>query len=490
MSTREPPIERLDLRFLADSHVSRGASLGMWIACMAIAVAAALGGWVLSRHWLSQDLAERLAKSSNSAEALLALEGLVQLDPTQQVAIFRGLENNNPAVVKATYRALDSQITLWQIEDSTESSERMLHLAERLASLPATIASDNRLVAGSLAARMFAYCYEKNDPELDALRKLCESVVRQAGAGSPADAATAPQPSGSPVESALATQASPNAQSLGFSALLEPPSPLAPVPRLEQNSLGYAPEPTTTGQVTTGQVTAGQLTTGQIGSGRRSMTLTVSPDPSAPVLGLSDTEPLARPAETGSQMSFSDDTESGLFKSSEVPHHSPPVSYMVQTPPVPTVARSIGDEGRNSLSVNAEIELTGFRDKPHQQVVRLLGSVQPDVRKAATYELRARGWSDRDINLAVELATSSEAGRLQLIENIATGLDDPRDWLLWMAEDGQPTVRKTAVALLHSMMDVEVERRLRMLLGRENDESVSATIRQVLMAREPPTRLR
>jgi hypothetical protein len=147
------------------------------------------------------------------------------------------------------------------------------------------------------------------------------------------------------------------------------------------------------------------------------------------------------------------------------------------------VAKSISDESPYRLSVNSSIEWNGLRAKSDQQLVRLLGSVQPDVRKAAVYELHVRGWPDQDIDLAIELATSSEAGRLQLIQSIATGKDDPREWLLWMAEDGQPAVRKTAVALLQSMLDPEVERRLRMLLGRERDESVSQTIRQALLAR-------
>jgi hypothetical protein len=57
---------------------------------------------------------------------------------------------------------------------------------------------------------------------------------------------------------------------------------------------------------------------------------------------------------------------------------------------------------------------------------------------------------------------------------------DARPWLLWMAEDGQESVRQHAVALLTPLVDNDVRRQLRLLLNREGDEKVAQTIRQVL----------
>jgi HEAT repeat protein len=117
------------------------------------------------------------------------------------------------------------------------------------------------------------------------------------------------------------------------------------------------------------------------------------------------------------------------------------------------------------------------------ELVRLLASDNPDITKAATLALRNHGLSDCRIELASELATGSAVRRMELIQQLAVSPDlDPRPWLVWMAEDGQPEVRRLAVSLLSSMLDPEIERSMRMLLFREQDEPTRDQIRKVLLS--------
>jgi hypothetical protein len=112
-----------------------------------------------------------------------------------------------------------------------------------------------------------------------------------------------------------------------------------------------------------------------------------------------------------------------------------------------------------------------------------LASDNPDITKAATLALRNHGLSDCRIELASELATGSAVRRMELIQQLAVSPDlDPRPWLVWMAEDGQPEVRRLAVSLLSSMLDPEIERSMRMLLFREQDEPTRDQIRKVLLS--------
>ena len=77
--------------------------------------------------------------------------------------------------------------------------------------------------------------------------------------------------------------------------------------------------------------------------------------------------------------------------------------------------------------------------------------------------------------------------RIRLLHSIATRSDlEPRQWLLWMAEDGEPEVKQQAVALLSSMsQDLDMQSKLRRLLAQETDENVAQALRKVLFAHNP-----
>jgi hypothetical protein len=133
-----------------------------------------------------------------------------------------------------------------------------------------------------------------------------------------------------------------------------------------------------------------------------------------------------------------------------------------------------------------QVDLSRIEELDFDQLVRLLASVQPGVPQAAALALRAKNMPDDRLALASELATSSPQRRISLIQQIAIRDDlDPRPWLLWMAEDGEPEVRKQAITSLASMTDLTVQRELRQLLNNEQNEDVAQSIRQVLVTRSP-----
>ncbi len=148
------------------------------------------------------------------------------------------------------------------------------------------------------------------------------------------------------------------------------------------------------------------------------------------------------------------------------------------------VVSPIADPPLKRMIIDAVVPLDGIDRLPDTQLVRLLGSVQPKVSQAAALALKARGWPDPDLELAFRLAVGTETTRIELLQQIVARDDlNPRQWLLWMAVDGQVPVRTAAISLLGTMVDRQVERELRILLNREPNESVRQTIRRVLLSR-------
>lgn len=116
-------------------------------------------------------------------------------------------------------------------------------------------------------------------------------------------------------------------------------------------------------------------------------------------------------------------------------------------------------------------------------LVRLLGSVRPALVSAAQLQLRERGWSDRLVHIAGTLAGGETEAKLLALDQL---LSEPgvkaTPWLMWMAEDGEPRVRRAAVERLASSGDPEVLRRVRLLLGRETDAAVRGAMQRVLIS--------
>lgn len=439
MQASERPTERIDLRFRAEpakqSLLPGGALL--WILS---GLAIGFGAWFVSQQMLRQSLRVQLASAPQSGDAYVALESLMQLNGTSPVEVVSGLENPNRDVARSAFKALDQQVTKWKEDNSLH---RLDDLADRLLALPESTRPENLMLASSLAARIFAHCLSEENPDFEVTLRVCQQVVARSGT-------TLGTPSGT---------LDLDAGQVGLAVSNEPPPPLPP-----QNY----------GQPA--KSLADQYTAGMAPAEEQPLPATEVQSPEMASIRLvpfrnSNLRPSAPPEQDSA----------ATFSLSDAPE---PLT------PEPVVAQNVGDNATVPMRISPVVELGGLENRTNKELFRMLGSVQTKVSQGAMLELRHRNFTDAQLELAIRLATSPEAERLQIVHEIATNRElNPRWWLLWMAEDGQPVVRKTAVSLLHTMVDEEVAPALMDLLRRESDESVTQAIRQALAA-APGSQLR
>ncbi|MEY4567892.1 MAG: hypothetical protein RLY14_2862 [Planctomycetota bacterium] len=114
-------------------------------------------------------------------------------------------------------------------------------------------------------------------------------------------------------------------------------------------------------------------------------------------------------------------------------------------------------------------------------VIEYLQSDDPAVQGAAILELERRKLTSQEINLAIELLRGDTKRKVELIIGLATsGIENPRPWYVWMAQDQDREVRRVAIHALGGMRDPDVVGILRELLLRESDPEVEQTLRKIL----------
>ena len=103
-----------------------------------------------------------------------------------------------------------------------------------------------------------------------------------------------------------------------------------------------------------------------------------------------------------------------------------------------------------------------------RSVIAWLRSVQPQLRDAADQELRRRGMDESELALAARLADPDVRIRVGLLNELSRGTEhDPRRWLLWLAEDAEPEVRRRAISVLGTMQDSEIRKQLNQQLAQD-----------------------
>ena len=176
-------VERLSLTFRAETPAPRSVLPGGWWLWCLLGIAIGLGGWLVSRQFLAQRLSEQLLTAKSRPEAMLALEGLLLLDSTANNAIVAGLQNEDFAIARAAFRAIDAQVERWQKLELKVAKSRMESLAKSLQELPPTTPPDNLILASSLATRMYTLCLERDDESLASTMLLCQQVIERMGKG-------------------------------------------------------------------------------------------------------------------------------------------------------------------------------------------------------------------------------------------------------------------------------------------------------------------
>ena len=115
-----------------------------------------------------------------------------------------------------------------------------------------------------------------------------------------------------------------------------------------------------------------------------------------------------------------------------------------------------------------------------RSVVHWLRDADPRRRDEARQELRGRGWTAEEIEIAGAVVSPDLATRLAMVDTIArSDRLDPRPWLLWLLEDTSRDVKLRALSVLGTLGDPEMTRRLRARLAEERDPTVAAAIRRV-----------
>lgn len=104
----------------------------------------------------------------------------------------------------------------------------------------------------------------------------------------------------------------------------------------------------------------------------------------------------------------------------------------------------------------------------------------PSFRAAALDELRRRGFSDMDLQVARAAVDPDPRRRESLAQTLPqlTGIDI-RSWLLWMLHDESPRVRAVAARWLATSNDPDLHQHLRDLAREETDETVRQALRSI-----------
>lgn len=168
--------------------------------------------------------------------------------------------------------------------------------------------------------------------------------------------------------------------------------------------------------------------------------------------------------------------------SSSAPQSSPRDLAIVEEPK-PNPSEKPRDESTESVNTTSLIPANSLRKQSTEQILRLLESHQDSVVTQALQELEARGFSERNLEIAMELARGTSEERLAALDRLVHDSRlDPLPWLSWMAGTTDRDVRMRAIALLGATADEEALRKLRLMKQREVDQRVSDQITQVLLA--------
>ncbi len=478
MASPQSQTENLKLTFRVDgSAAKRSPARAAWLIWCLLGVAMGISGWVLGRHLLTDHLGATISEAEDRDEALLALAGLSILGDDAIEPVTRALVHQDAQVARAAYRLLDQRISIWQ-SSPENSATKFKALSTLLLNLPNDVLPDRLAPASNLATRMQLFCETSENAVLTETTQLCDQIVQRSlqSQYTPITALTLADQNAVPTDQITQPLQMPasNSSSAGL-----------PVAGQVESSLSLTDVDSPDNQFTD---TSGVMVSMRDPSGDG-----VPP----PLRSLDD----ARHSSTGSPMASVQLVPRSAMNSNinEVDSQTRRVeetaaSYSLSGQPAdrwsPPVAVRLQNTPIQRVVSRDDVELAAIPDLPVEHLVRLLGSTAPQVAQTAALALRNNNMSESSLALASELATCSSARKLELTQEIARRDDlSPRPWLLWMAEDSDPSVRRQAVSLLSAMVDKPTRRQLYSLLTAESDPDVALTIRQVL-AQAPGLQLR
>lgn len=446
--------ETLDLRFRATPQKQSGWLPGGAILWFILGIAVGGSVWIYGRRELAKQL-EKQAASSSPTESILAMDALHELDPNRIDHLVLALRHADIRVAKSSSQLINLYIDKWSSMELTQKYSSMRSLAEQLGKTPHGLPEANVTLVRSIAARVYSISVATDDPQVKPIAEICKRLLVLESV----DPSQPPSPS----NLLSVNSASPN---------LPPQSPPGP---LSSNSVSpRAPqENESTLAFSSASLTQADQAPEALANQQASLQLL-----SAPTRPRASVRKTKSGQSDGSMGAMSNQTDSPTISLSDTGGYEP----KAELPVVVATPASIASTPLATMKVVSNSpDLAGIEKMQIAELVKLLGHTNSDVGKAAALALRHHGLSDEEIQLASELANGSANRRLQLIQQIASqGKVNPRPWLVWMAEDGEPEVRRMAVSLLAPMIDETVTRSLRNLVVREPDSQTKELIARVL----------
>jgi hypothetical protein len=488
-------IERVELTFRAAPAAARSTLPGGWMLWCLLGCVIGIGCWLSGRRHLTESLRKQLHEARTSSEVWLALDGLAKLSPEASLEIVTGLEHPDPVIARTAFRRLEGLLSLWQTLEPQTAAKRYEQLASRLDKFSSQAPAENRRLANTLASRLYGVCYTNGSESLVATMELCRALIDR-NAGYDAELYRLQedvQRIAMQVDRSggfqLATASDITASGERAGRLTETSTAPRNVFRLSDDSPYVVDGDADDRLHTLGSDTESEWDS--MGSGEQESASSDRQRSGAATVSLSS-GPLQPRNSSSSSMRSAD-----WGPPTPTPAMPSPSSFdgsvegAAATLMAPVVVASPASLSNTPLVrmkvVSVQTDLDGIQHLPIEELVRLLASQDARIAQGAALALKAKGLDDHKLTLASELAGGTAARRLELVQRIATDgnfIPDlvPQPWLLWMAEDGEPEVRRMSVSLLSSMMSTDVERTLRTLLARERDAHVAEVIRQALLA--------
>jgi len=433
-------------------------------------VAAAVCLWpIASKSWLRWEWSKQIIQSTKkSAEDVLPiLLALNDLSPDHSVAVVSQLASDDAEKRYVAYHLLQKRIDRWETEVKPSPSE-LAALAKSLDSMPSKN-HDSAMLRAQIAARMLRFTSREADGP-SALRTSLDRMIAVAASnnlnnGLNPNIANSPIPNIATVDPTL--EDSPT-------LALNKPAPIAET-RVIRNRITDSPAqaenpaPKLTVLENQSSPSAPRIAAKKMGSfetdGKTVAPWNTPIDPPVPTEPKSSTNRLAE---------------------SNAPRAPRRGSF--EPPPLLETSQKTEISTEDSESEETPVALQGMEKRPFEEILRLLASAQSKIAVSASDELLRRGMNRSQLEIAVALAQGDAQARSDAMDQLVRDTSfDSVPWLVWMAEQADPKVRRKAIAMLGSMSSPEAMRKLRLLKQRESDSSIADQINQVLLATGTPS---
>ena len=446
----------------------RGGILSTLLFMSLVAVAVCL--WpIASKSWLRWEWSKQIVQSTekSSEDVLPILLALNDLSPDHSVAVVSQLASDDVDKRLVAYHLLQKRIDRWETEAKPSPSE-LAALAKSLDSMPAGN-HDAVMLRAQIAARMLRFTSKESDTP-SALRTSLDRMIVEAASNNLNDGRNPQATNTSSYNVAVVDPKSEDSPTLA----LNKPAPIAET-RVIRNRITDSPAQL--------EDTAPKLTTPENQSSPS------APRIAAKKMGSFETDsktlapwtpPIDPPVPTEPKTATNRLAESNVsrapWRGSSVP------------PPLLETSQKIENLTEDLESKETPVAIQGMEKRPFEEILRLLASAQPKIAVSASNELLRRGMTGPQLEIAVALAQGDAQARSDAMDQLVRDTSfDSVPWLVWMAEQADPKVRRKAIAMLGSMSSPEAMRKLRLLKQRESDSSIADQINQVLLATGTPS---